>query len=38
LETPGLAERLLQVLKPSLQGSESRKRRENGLPHEEEIL
>ncbi|MBV9073001.1 MAG: helix-turn-helix transcriptional regulator [Acidobacteria bacterium] len=37
LETPGLGERLLQVLKPGMHGDEKRKRRDNGLSHEEEI-
>jgi transcriptional regulator with XRE-family HTH domain len=36
LETPGLAERLLQVLKPH--GHDDRKRRSNGELHGEEIL
>jgi hypothetical protein len=38
LETPGLAERLLQVLKPEARGSEHKARRHDGSAHEEEVL
>ena len=38
LETPGLAERLLQVLKPERSGSAKAGRKNNGAAREEEVL